>query len=867
VTTPDGTPGQGPEYTNAPVNGNLLTFHETQLRTSEIAYDVARERGYESISRPTPGDQRPRDKLRRLGFPAWVRDDDARFPGLLIPVYRATGEQISFQYRPDNPVKDTKTGKIRKYAVPAGRASVVDVHPRHRNAIIDPTVPLWITEGVKKADSLTSHGCCAVALSGVWNWRSNLGTLGDWEDIMLRGRWVLICYDGDARDNPHIGRAMDRLGRWLKSKGAAKVSYVIPPGVNGQFYKGVDDFFHAGGTIDWLWQGGASDVPPVAPKLTAADRIDPEGWMVEQLAEDALDGSWLWCPDMGWLRYEPRDGRWKVLKDKGVAVTEVTRRWLKSKYEDALAVLNAAASSGASQQDLAGLEHLVSAWRSACNNSRIANLVALARGLVTRDLSDFDVHRDLVNTPGGVLSMATGVLGPHDPDLLFTAVTRARYVPGARHPDWDKALEAIPADVRAYVQIRYGQAITGHVPPDNTVLVQLGKGANGKTTVVYACQGALGRDYFRLISDRAVIADKSQHPTELMDFRGARMAVLEELPEDKILNMRRVKAITGPEISARYCGQDSAPYDTTHGLFISSNHDPVVVETDTGSWRRLAALRFPYHYWEPGDPEMPDPPGEFDRIAEPGLRERLRDPEPALAEAVLAWLAEGARQWYAGAEGREPMTFPPRPDRIRQDTREWQKAANPVFGWVTENLTADSGSHVWSHDIVSMLTQHLEAVGHPHWSEQTILARFAACCEALGWRAGKRKKMPRVGLGDLSRSEHTWLPQDPPGQYWAWTGIRFRTAKDADPELIQDDPGSIQDEAQAPDLHASTASNRSGGSYTRGPLEKSPDRVDAVDARSSCLYDWDALYRTADHTIDTRGWTDEQWDALGRDVA
>ena len=853
------TPGQQPEDTSgqsAPANGNLLLFHETQLRASEIAFDVARERGYESLSRPTPGDQRPRDKLRRLGFPAWVRDDDARFPGLLIPVWRATGEVISYQYRPDNPVKDTKTGKLRKYAVPAGRASVVDVHPRHRNAIIDPTVPLWITEGVKQADSLTSHGCCAVALPGVWNWRSNLGSLGDWEDVMLRGRWVIICYDGDARDNPHIGRAMDRLGRWLKSKGAAKVNYVIPPGVGGQFCKGVDDFFHAGGTIDWLWQGGASDTPPVAPKLTARDRIDPEGWMVEQLAEDALDGSWLWCPDMGWLRYEPREGRWKVLRDKGVAVAEVTRNWLKSKYDDALAVLKAAAASGASAQELKSLEELVSAWRYACTAARIASLVGLARGLVTRDLSDFDTHRDLLNTPNGVLNQRTGVLGPFDPDLLFTAVTRARYVPGARHPDWDKALEAIPADVQRYLQIRYGQMITGHVPPDNGVLVQLGKGANGKTTVTYACQGALGRDYFRLISDRAVIADKSQHPTELMDFRGARMAVLEELPEDKILNMRRVKAITGPEISARYCGQDSAPYDTTHGLIISSNHDPVVVETDTGSWRRLMALRFPYHYWEPGDPEMPDPPGTFDRIAEPGLRERLRDPEPALAEAVLAWLADGAREWYEHG-------FPPRPDRIRRDTREWQKTANPVFGWVTENLTADSGSHVWSHEIVTMLKQHLEAVGHPHWSEQTIVARFGACCEALGWRAERRKMAPRSKPGTLSRSGNSWLPE-PKGQYRLWTGIRFRTAQDSVDAV---DLESIQDEAQAPDLRASIASTPSGGSYTRGPSKNLAEHVDAVDARSSSSLDWDAMYRTADHTIDTRGWSDEQWAALERDVA
>jgi putative DNA primase/helicase len=160
-------------------------------------------------------------------------------------------------YRPDSAPKDPKSDKYRKYAFPAGRASVRDVHPRNRNAITDPAVPLWITEGVKKADALTSRGLCAVALSGVWNWRSNLGALGDWEDVMLKGRDVIVCYDSDARGNRQVGRAMGRLGRWLKSKGTARVAYVIPPGWNGVQYKGVDDFFAAGGMLEWLWPAGS----------------------------------------------------------------------------------------------------------------------------------------------------------------------------------------------------------------------------------------------------------------------------------------------------------------------------------------------------------------------------------------------------------------------------------------------------------------------------------------------------------------------------------------------------------------------------------------------------------------------------------
>jgi hypothetical protein len=67
---------------------------------------------------------------------------------------------------------------------------------------------LWITDGVKKADSLTSRGGCVISLTGVFNWRSQLGTLGDWEDVLLKSRNVVICFDADARTNPNVLRAM-----------------------------------------------------------------------------------------------------------------------------------------------------------------------------------------------------------------------------------------------------------------------------------------------------------------------------------------------------------------------------------------------------------------------------------------------------------------------------------------------------------------------------------------------------------------------------------------------------------------------------------------------------------------------------------
>jgi hypothetical protein len=198
------------------MSGTYLTaHHQRELAASAIDPAVMAERHYQSLERPTvSGNQNPLPLLKSWGFPSWATKENTNYPGLLIPVYRATGERISCQWKPRKPPRN-RDGKEIKYVSPKGGASRLDVHPRNTSRIADPTVPLWITEGIKKADALTSAGCCVVALQGVFNWRSIYGTLGDWEDVPLRGREVVVCFDADAITNPNVARAMQRLGNWL----------------------------------------------------------------------------------------------------------------------------------------------------------------------------------------------------------------------------------------------------------------------------------------------------------------------------------------------------------------------------------------------------------------------------------------------------------------------------------------------------------------------------------------------------------------------------------------------------------------------------------------------------------------------------
>jgi hypothetical protein len=126
---------------------------------SGIAPEVIAQRGYRSIHSADGY-----SVLKPLGFGR----QQALTPGLLIPVYGTDGQTspVLYTYRPDDP-RHGRDGKPVKYELPKGASVRLDCPPRCQPLLRDPAVPLWVTEGQKKADALATHGLCAVALLGV----------------------------------------------------------------------------------------------------------------------------------------------------------------------------------------------------------------------------------------------------------------------------------------------------------------------------------------------------------------------------------------------------------------------------------------------------------------------------------------------------------------------------------------------------------------------------------------------------------------------------------------------------------------------------------------------------------------------------
>src|SRR4051812_6132057 len=169
---------------------SIFPQHAEMLVASGVTPERARARGYVSVD--------TKKRLDGIG----VTKAGRNVPGLLIPSLRADGSTWGFQYRPDRP-RTNGDGKPIKYETPVGQRNGLDVPPGVGQSLDDPAVPLWVTEGVKKADAAAEAGLCCVALPGVWSWRGSNGKGGktavpDWHDVALNGRRVVLAFDSDV---------------------------------------------------------------------------------------------------------------------------------------------------------------------------------------------------------------------------------------------------------------------------------------------------------------------------------------------------------------------------------------------------------------------------------------------------------------------------------------------------------------------------------------------------------------------------------------------------------------------------------------------------------------------------------------------
>lgn len=260
----------------------LSPAHQAQISASAVSDAMRDARGYRSVT--------DADSWFALGGApiAGLRS----YAGLAFPVFRLGHPRpYAWIVRPDHP--RVIRGRTLKYEWLRGVAPCFDVLPRYRDALGDPRIPLWITEGAKKADALaTAFGDAIVPLNlnGVWGFRGTNAAGGkqalpDFDEVAWNGRTVVLAFDSDVARKRTVAAALRRLAALLLARGVAEVRMLLLPQI-GDAKVGVDDYLAAGHTtadldahLVPLRNGLLVTQDKLLPHpVTGRDLLLPHGW-------------------------------------------------------------------------------------------------------------------------------------------------------------------------------------------------------------------------------------------------------------------------------------------------------------------------------------------------------------------------------------------------------------------------------------------------------------------------------------------------------------------------------------------------------------------------------------------------------------
>lgn len=495
--------------------------------------------------------------------------------------------------------------------------------------------------------------------------------------------------------------------------------------------------------------GDALTAEPAA--VRALDRMQGRSWkdshVAQAFAEHYVD-TLRFVPNVGWLRWNPMEGVWR----------EIDKELVMGMSDDfARELVEEAARTG----DKDTIKHAL----SRLDGSKIKTVASLAAGIVAlrEPVSALDGDSELLNCANGYVDLRTKDLYTHNPDKMMTKSTGVAYNPNATHPDVDELLSCLDKEERDWIQLVFGQALTGEIPKEDFLLILHGVGANGKTALLGAFKDVVG-DYGIMLSDRTIIANDNAHNTEMTDLLGARVAILEELPESGRLSTKRIKSIVGTkEITARKMHRDSITWRASHTVFITTNHRPRFTETDHGIWRRLAMLTFPYRFV----PTEAAIQSENDRVGDMGLRHRMTlAPQK---EALLAWAVDGAAKYLARGED-EPLEIT---ERMQQGKSEWRHGVDPTGRFIEEMIEFDPGSWIPGTDLYDEFKNWLSQNGHTPWSAQLVSERLEMHHEFIAHDVRKARVTVREGVNISYRPPVSVTYAD--GQKMrGWKGVRWK---------------------------------------------------------------------------------------------
>lgn len=705
----------------------LANNHAAMLAASAISADVLAARGYRTVT--------TKAELARLGFSSAQQ----LVPALLIPVRIVTGEIALHVLRPDAP-RYRKTKPV-KYEFPSGAHMCLDVPTHARPGLANPSIPLWITEGSKKADAAISAGLCCVSVIGVWNWRgtNDLGgttALADWESIALNEREVYITFDSDVMLKKSVADALARLKPFLELR-KARVRLVYLPSKPDGSKVGLDDFLASGRTVDDLLALATTTLRITKEKSASgdADETDRGSTVRDTDAGNArrlvaqFGASLRFCEAWGaWIYWDGR--RWAT--DKKGRIYRYATRTVASIFQEAIKC-----------KELDARDLLIQHARRSESEPRLRAMITLAakHEKVAVEPDEFDSDPWSLTVANGVVDLRTGTLHEHDRARLVTKLSPITFDPAATCPTWDRFLLAVAdgrEDLVSFLQRAVGYSLSGSTR-EHVLFFCYGTGANGKSTFLEILETLLG-EFSRHADMNSFMESRSRGiRSDLARLAGARVVTASELDKDASMAEGVVKSLTGADkITASFLYQDEFDFRPQFKLWLAGNHKPRIKGSDEGIWRRIRLVPFNVRFQDPGENIPPELQKDKNLIV------KLQAELPG----ILAWAVRGCAAWQQHGLGSC--------DSVAEATEEYREEQDTFGAFLAERCFLNDNARCSAKDIYDAYTDWTKATGDH--------GRFP-------W--GQR----RIGL-TLRERGHKNI-KDRFGRMW-WTGIGVKSREELD---------------------------------------------------------------------------------------
>ena len=500
-----------------------------------------------------------------------------------------------------------------------------------------------------------------------------------------------------------------------------------------------------------LAKAAGSDVGEAADAGWLAAHVD-DTYTQAKRAAAALRDRLAYVEGLGWLTYAADRGVWEVVHESAAlnCVADVICTW----YRGAM---------------LTGDADLVKRVAKMRHVSAARSILAHLPIMVSVPASGFDADPTLLCTPSGVVDLRTGELHAHAARYRMMQCTAAPYVPGATHEAWTKALRAMDAPERAWLQRWIGCGLTGYQPDDNgsATPILTGGGSNGKSVIMTGVARAFG-GYAHMGAHALLTPDGGKDLLRAAAaLRGVRLCYVEELP-DGVLNGNAVKQLSStPTVKGEFKFRDEFEFTATHSLMVSANVMPRLDEGTDAVVRRLAVLPFQYRY-------VPTPTRRGDKLADASLLRALETREAQAA--ILAWAVDGARAYFAAGQHVLPAT-----EAMQAAKDSWLGNIDTLAGFFTDMLVADEDAMVpWTHLYAAFADWQRESGGKP-WNKATFKNRVVSHRLFADMTDGKLRT---TGMSLYSEGGLCGPVTPTGGRVAGLRGLRFRRPSD-DVELVE----------------------------------------------------------------------------------